>query len=210
MGTGKTRQDHLIIVRNAIKCLACNKTIESKDRHDYRTCGCPNQAMVDGGHDYLRRGAVDLKLIEDWSEYTMPNCLCKHTWEDHHHGCVMNPKYFDHPLTFTGMIAQECEATQTNGDWHSDDESERCYCSTYHPDNLELIRAAFEYDEDLERQRRTSDGNAECEISGEANPDTNEDARETADDSRAIQRDERSTPQAYVPLEQWDGESQGD
>lgn len=55
------------IIRNAAKCLACGVTIESKHRHDYVTCGCPNDAMVDGGKDYLRRGAVDWGQVEDLS-----------------------------------------------------------------------------------------------------------------------------------------------
>lgn len=55
------------IIRNAARCLACGVTIESKHRHDYKTCGCPNETMVDGGHAYLRRGAVDWGQVEDLS-----------------------------------------------------------------------------------------------------------------------------------------------
>ena len=52
------------IVYNAIKCLECNKTIVSYSRHDYNTCGCPNDAMVDGGNEYERYGAMDMDKIE--------------------------------------------------------------------------------------------------------------------------------------------------
>lgn len=52
------------LVYNAVKCLECGKTIESMSRHDYVTCGCPNDAMVDGGTDYGRYGARDMRMIE--------------------------------------------------------------------------------------------------------------------------------------------------
>lgn len=52
------------IVYNAIKCLECNETIVSRSRHDYVTCGCPNEAMVDGGNEYERYGAKDMDKIE--------------------------------------------------------------------------------------------------------------------------------------------------
>jgi hypothetical protein len=52
------------IVYNAIKCLECGETIVSYSRHDYNTCGCPNGAMVDGGNEYERYGAMDMEKIE--------------------------------------------------------------------------------------------------------------------------------------------------
>lgn len=52
------------IVYNAIKCLECGETIVSRSRHDYVTCGCPNGAMVDGGNEYERYGAMDMDKIE--------------------------------------------------------------------------------------------------------------------------------------------------
>lgn len=45
-------------------CLECGKIIESKHTHDYQTCGCPNDAMIDGGNEYLRYGAKDIKKIK--------------------------------------------------------------------------------------------------------------------------------------------------
>ena len=32
--------------------------------HDYKTCGCPNQTMIDGGYDYLRCGGKDLNKTQ--------------------------------------------------------------------------------------------------------------------------------------------------
>ena len=52
------------LLRNRIKCLACGKVIESYHRHDYKTCGCPNNTMVDGGIVYQRYGGKDMKLVD--------------------------------------------------------------------------------------------------------------------------------------------------
>jgi len=52
------------IVYNAIKCLECGETIVSRSQHDYVTCECPNEAMVDGGNEYERYGADDMTMIE--------------------------------------------------------------------------------------------------------------------------------------------------
>jgi len=52
------------IVYNSVKCLECNKVLVSRHRHDYVTCGCPNDAMVDGGNEYGRYGAMDMDRIE--------------------------------------------------------------------------------------------------------------------------------------------------
>lgn len=51
--------DSPIIIQNARKCLMCDKIIASIHTHDYQTCGCENDTMVDGGPDYCRCGAVD-------------------------------------------------------------------------------------------------------------------------------------------------------
>jgi hypothetical protein len=52
------------LVYNATKCLECGKTVVSYYTHDYQECGCPNRAMVDGGLDYGRYGAVNIERIE--------------------------------------------------------------------------------------------------------------------------------------------------
>lgn len=51
------------LVYNAVTCLECMDTIVSYHRHDYKTCRCENKAMVDGGLDYVRYGAKDMKRI---------------------------------------------------------------------------------------------------------------------------------------------------
>ena len=52
------------IVYNSVKCLECNEVLVSRHRHDYVTCGCPNDAMADGGNEYERYGAMDMDKIE--------------------------------------------------------------------------------------------------------------------------------------------------
>ena len=46
-----------------VQCLECGKILVSFDRHDYKTCGCPNNTMIDGGCDYLRYGGKDMDKI---------------------------------------------------------------------------------------------------------------------------------------------------
>ena len=58
-----------VLTRNAVKCLQCNTALESKHRHDFQSCGCPNQSCVDGGRDYSRVSGKDLDLIENLCEY---------------------------------------------------------------------------------------------------------------------------------------------
>jgi len=38
--------------------------LESRYRHDFKSCGCENGTFVDGGSDYLRVGGKDLDKIE--------------------------------------------------------------------------------------------------------------------------------------------------
>ena len=66
------------IVYNAIYCLDCGETIVSYHRHDYKTCGCRNQATVDGGNDYLRYGAVDFSKIQSIAVFAdMPHSVVR-------------------------------------------------------------------------------------------------------------------------------------
>ena len=51
------------IIHNRIMCRKCGDIIESKYRHDFKSCSC-GACSIDGGHDYLRRGGNR----EDWQE----------------------------------------------------------------------------------------------------------------------------------------------
>lgn len=57
-----------MILRNAARCKKCGDEIESKHRHDFVSCGC-GAIFVDGGHAYLRRGAMHPEDLEELSEY---------------------------------------------------------------------------------------------------------------------------------------------
>lgn len=47
--------------RNRACCLLCGTIVESRTRHGFSMCPCPNQTFVDGGQDYSRAGAADWK-----------------------------------------------------------------------------------------------------------------------------------------------------
>jgi len=54
------------IIRNSARCKRCGDEIESKSVHDFRYCKC-GAIFVDGGHDYMRRGANTWDNFEDTS-----------------------------------------------------------------------------------------------------------------------------------------------
>ena len=58
-----------VLTKNSVKCLICNTILESKHRHDFVMCPCPNQTSCDGGLEYQRTLAVDLDLIDNLCEY---------------------------------------------------------------------------------------------------------------------------------------------
>ena len=58
-----------VLTKNSVRCLVCNTILESKYRHNYVQCSCPNETACDGGLEYQRTLAVDLDLIENLCEY---------------------------------------------------------------------------------------------------------------------------------------------
>ena len=58
-----------VLTKNSVKCLVCNTILESKHRHDFVMCPCPNQTFIDGGLSYNRAGGKDLSLIDNLCEY---------------------------------------------------------------------------------------------------------------------------------------------
>lgn len=52
---------------NKIRCNYCGDIIESKTRHDFKTCSC-GTVSVDGGTDYLRREFAH--SMDDYTELT--------------------------------------------------------------------------------------------------------------------------------------------
>lgn len=67
------QKTHKVLTRNAVKCLVCNTVLESKYRHGYSQCNCPNETATDGGLDYVRCMGKDLDLIENLCEYVEMN-----------------------------------------------------------------------------------------------------------------------------------------
>lgn len=57
------------LVYNAVTCVECLDTIVSYHRHDYKLCRCKNEAMVDGGTDYIRYGGKNLKKVVHHAVY---------------------------------------------------------------------------------------------------------------------------------------------
>ena len=55
------------IISNKARCRLCGDIIESKHRHDWQVCSC-GAIFVDGGHEYLRRGAKSFEDLEELSE----------------------------------------------------------------------------------------------------------------------------------------------
>lgn len=52
------------IILNRVECKECEKVLTSYHRHDYKTCGCENETMVDGGNEYQRYGGKNLDLVD--------------------------------------------------------------------------------------------------------------------------------------------------
>lgn len=52
------------IILNRVQCKACNEILTSYYGHDYKTCSCPNETMIDGGTNYQRYGGVNLTLVD--------------------------------------------------------------------------------------------------------------------------------------------------
>lgn len=58
------------LVLNKVRCKACGEELISFHRHDYKTCSCPQQTMVDGGTSYARWGGMNMHDIEHLHLYT--------------------------------------------------------------------------------------------------------------------------------------------
>ena len=52
------------IVYSTATCKKCGDVLVSLNRHDYKTCGCDNKTMLDGGTEYQRYGGKVLKHVD--------------------------------------------------------------------------------------------------------------------------------------------------
>lgn len=57
------------IVHSQVTCLDCGETLVSQHRHDYKTCSCENETMIDGGNDYIRFGGKDLAKVDPFTVF---------------------------------------------------------------------------------------------------------------------------------------------
>jgi len=58
-----------MIICNKAQCKLCKDIVESRHRHDFKWCKC-GEMYVDGGKEYIRRGARDLDNIIELSVST--------------------------------------------------------------------------------------------------------------------------------------------
>ena len=73
-------------------------------------------------------------------------CRCKHTWDVHHHGVVLNPEYNDYPLNINGCIAEECEYNQFEGYFvPKDKEKAMCRCNNFVPRSFNVLKLVNEW-----------------------------------------------------------------
>lgn len=57
------------MVASYARCRCCGTVLQSIHRHDYKTCKCDNETMIDGGLDYQRYGGIDLSMVEPIAVY---------------------------------------------------------------------------------------------------------------------------------------------
>jgi hypothetical protein len=51
-------------IHDGIVCLCCGRVMISYHRHDYKTCSCNQETMIDGGQcDYIQYGGKYMDLI---------------------------------------------------------------------------------------------------------------------------------------------------
>ena len=59
-------------------------------------------------------------------------CICGHSWDDHHHGFILNPQALidagEEHRNVHGILGEECEFDQCNGEYFVDDP---CRCNNY-------------------------------------------------------------------------------
>lgn len=59
------------ILLNMVQCRKCKQVLISQRTHEFRSCHCGT--FVDGGREYLRRGARDMADIRELSVYEEDN-----------------------------------------------------------------------------------------------------------------------------------------
>lgn len=57
------------LIHSSVTCLECGEVLVSYHRHDYKTCSCEQETMIDGGSEYIRYGGKDLAKVQINSIY---------------------------------------------------------------------------------------------------------------------------------------------
>jgi hypothetical protein len=52
------------LIHSSVICLECGEVLVSRHRHDYKTCSCEQETMIDGGLEYIRYGGRDLAKVQ--------------------------------------------------------------------------------------------------------------------------------------------------
>ena len=121
---------------NAVTCVKCKEKLVSYTVHDYKTCSCPNMAMVDGGLSYERYGAKDLDNI--WLHHYYVDQVNDKTWHYYRDYATRGSRGKDgkQPLTWIPLSKMDDDYLEAvfdygGAEWH-----------------LDLIRREIKYRED--------------------------------------------------------------
>jgi hypothetical protein len=66
--TTKKKASKAKVIISGVECPDCKKRMFSFHVHDYKTCGCPNETMIDGGREYIRCGGHKRPSLIEWNE----------------------------------------------------------------------------------------------------------------------------------------------
>ena len=126
------------IVHSQVTCLECGEVLVSEHRHDYKTCSCPNETMIDGGNDYVRFGGKDLSKVDTFTVFDTDDFKFVRRYASRG-GRGVDGKQ---PLTWTKLCDMNDEWLQAVLDYYPE--------GTENP-HLTLIRKEIEYRKKLKK-----------------------------------------------------------
>lgn len=126
------------IVHSQLTCLECGEVLISEHRHDYKTCSCPNETMIDGGNAYVRFGGKDLSKVDTFTVFDTDDFKFVRRYATRG-GRGVDGKQ---PLTWTKLCDMNDEWLQAVLDYYPE--------GTENP-HLTLIRKEIEYRKKLKK-----------------------------------------------------------
>lgn len=126
------------IVHSQVTCLECGEVLVSEHRHDYKTCSCPNETMIDGGNAYVRFGGKDLSKVDTFTVFDTDDFKFVRRYATRG-GRGVDGKQ---PLTWTKLCDMNDEWLQAVLDYYPE--------GTENP-HLTLIRKEIEYRKKLKK-----------------------------------------------------------